>query len=308
MQFKRKSLTTLALVSSVAFSSACMASDIEQPDSVKIKFTAPIQSAVAKYFLADGKAAIESFETFLRQREERLEESKRQLEERNDLMGQAREGSLFALRKLAYNAETSGESLQWLYTEMLMSFGESFDFPSMLYHAKQLEEGAAQFALDCAGTWLHGKFYGDIHMSLLQPHALDFATAFDSYFAEGDFADFFKCTDKIKKEMARVEYLNTFRLLGVDVVNPLMAYNQLHAAKRANHKPARELVAVLDLLEKPHDPALKTLTIKELMGTKRPIIQTVLDCLWGVDYISIPKYDSQPEIMDALRATLKLDN
>lgn len=69
------------------------------------------------------------------------------------------DGSFAAVRKLAYTATDPQDCMKFLYIEMLMSFGRSYDFSKMVETTQKLSLQTERLALENAATWLANNFY-----------------------------------------------------------------------------------------------------------------------------------------------------
>lgn len=262
----------------------------------KGKLVMPRNTKIAQFFSEDALLAAQMFEAY-----------SAEFMDQQALEAQAMQGSFTALRTLAKSAESPVKAMQLYYTEMLMSFGESFDFVAMNKCAHKLKIGEADYALDSAAAWLREYFYKNAEPSGTEVIYNYLKDAFENTFAIGDIAGFFDCTREINRDMSRVQYMNWFCELGIHANNPLAAYNYLNMAKHSNLFAAKELSAVLSYLVEPIRNNTRSDLINAASASKRPIMKYVQTALTGNAAEPAPKYENQKDVIDALRETLKLN-
>jgi hypothetical protein len=270
MKSKFNTLTLLSFLSSLALATTASATEqVERPKQGRIKFVIDVaeDSALAVAFMADQRGALTRWNAQL----------KAELKA-NALHKGSLEGSFAALRDLAREAKESEKpelELQWYFTELLMSFGESFEFRSMVAASRILGPKTAEKSLIAAATWLQENYYSRFKANPNNLPFRKFNDAFQAYFPQGNVSGFYGVSNSIKGSIGRVSYLNFFRYMGFESSSPLEAETQLTAAIKHHNTAAVQLMALLTYVKDPTNGDAWDELLYETKGKTRPIMRHV---------------------------------
>lgn len=268
-------------------------------DQLTLKFSVFKNTATARAFQLDPEGAVVMAElAFIK-----AEEANKSAEREARLSEAAAKGDYTAIRKLAKAAGDDKTALKWHFVELLMSFGESFQYPEMARVAGELSAKAVDGALVEAARWLSAKRY--VQEIVDEKGPTEFSQIFNEFFAKGQVESFFFHAEKLHN-MDRMLYLQFFKWLGIEETNLKEAQRCLQETAKRHHSASRDLIALLAHLRNIEGVEGRQALLSTSMSSKRPIMQHVNKILMGEDAAYVPQRSFEDSIA-SLRKTLKIN-
>lgn len=232
------------------------------------------------------------------------EEAQQAAIEGEELTSQALDGDYSAVRELARRASDDKTALKWYFVELLMSFGESFQYQDIVQHAGELSPKVVDRALVEAAQWLSTNRYNNDVLDEDGPDG--FSQIFNEYFKNRSVEAFFFHAEKLDGPMARLSYLQFFKWLGIEEVNLTAAKRCLLETAKTNHSAARDLDALLAHFRNTEGVAERQALLSTAITSKRPVMQYIKSRLLGEEALQ-PYQNSFEDSIASLRKTLKIN-
>lgn len=213
--------------------------------------------------------------------------------EEQTLFHLACDGSFNAVRKLAHTAQDPSDCMKFLYIELLMSFGKSYDFEKMVDTTEKLSLQAERRALKNAAIWLANNYYTKNAKGVIDNDAVRLPALLRDH-------------NPTTSEASQYCFFSFFNDMGITYVSRKNALKNLHEAAKSL-VAAKELLSVLTYLHVFDSESKNTWAKLSLQSSDSHFANTSLRLVRKELKVE-PTYVDQKSVIQDLETYLGLNN